>query len=126
VGIFTDLFICIAYPQINYLQRLFLFTIFLGISTSISASDFKSKLENNLNIGQINVTRVGACAGYNWTIEWATSGGNQPDIEVDGSSLTGNDVSVTSETVDDGGMFLRPIPGDMLRVAEPKPQVTQM
>lgn len=37
----------------------------------------------------------------------------------------GNNVSVQATTIDDGGLFLRPIPGDMLRVAEMKPQVRE-
>ena len=56
-------------------------------------------------------------------MEWATTGGDQPSITVDGTGLTGNYVSIKAVTIDDGGMFLRPIPGDMLRVAEIKPQV---
>ena len=87
--------------------------------------DLKSLLQTNFAIGRVNVTRSGSCAGYQWTIEWNSLGGNQPDFSVNGSNLSGNDVSATVETLDDGGMFLRPIPGDMLRVAEPKPQVAQ-
>lgn len=56
-------------------------------------------------------------------MEWATTGGDQPTVSVDGTGLTGNNVSIKAVTVDDGGMFLRPIPGDMLRVAEIEPQV---
>ena len=33
-------------------------------------------------------------------------------------------MSIKAFTIDDGGLFLRPIPGDMLRVAERKPQVS--
>lgn len=44
-------------------------------------------------------------------------------MSVDGTGLTGNNVSIKAVTVEDGGMFLRPIPGDMLRVAEIQPQV---
>lgn len=33
-------------------------------------------------------------------------------------------MSIKAVTIDDGGLFLRPIPGDMLRVAERKPQVS--
>jgi len=56
-------------------------------------------------------------------VEWATTGGDQPTITVNGTGLTGNKVSVKAATIDDGGMFLRPIPGDMLRAAEIEPQV---
>lgn len=53
-----------------------------------------------------------------------TTGGDQPALVVDGNGLTGNNVSIKAVTIDDGGLFLRPIPGDMLRVAERKPQVS--
>ena len=44
-------------------------------------------------------------------------------MAVDGTGLTGNMVLIKARTINDGGMFLRPVPGDMLRVAETKPQV---
>lgn len=96
---------------------------FEGIPANISADELKSILESNFNIGKVSVSRVGSCASYNWTVEWATTGGDQPTITVDGTGLTGNKVSIKAVTIDDGGLFLRPIPGDMLRVAEIKPQV---
>ena len=89
----------------------------------MSADDLKSILENNFNVGKVSVTRVGTCASYNFTVEWATTGGDQPAVEVNGTGLTGNKVSIKARTIDDGGMFLRPILGDMLRVAETEPQV---
>lgn len=96
---------------------------FVDVPANVSAGDLKSILESNFNIGKVSVSRVGTCASSKWTVEWATTGGDQPTITVDGTSLTGNNVSIKAVTIDDGGMFLRPIPGDMLRVAEIKPQV---
>lgn len=81
-------------------------------------------MQDSLSIGQVAVDRTGSCAGHQWAIEWTTTGGKQPQLQINGSNLSGNDVNATVETVDKGGMFLRPIPGDMLRVAEPTPQVT--
>jgi len=97
--------------------------LFLDIPANVSADEFKSILENNFNIGKVSVSRVGTCASYNWTVEWATTGGDQPAITVNGTGLTGNNVSMKAVTIDDGGLFLRPIPGDMLRVAEIEAQV---
>ena len=37
--------------------------------------------------------------------------------------MTGLDVEASSTTVEDGDVFLDPIPGDMLRTFEDKPQV---
>ena len=96
---------------------------FQGIPANVSADGLKSILEDNFNVGKVSVSRVGTCASYTWTVEWATTGGDQPTIRVDGTWLTGNKVSIQASTINDGGMFLRPIPGDMLRVAETKPQV---
>ena len=95
----------------------------LDIPANVSADEFKSILESNFNIGKVSVSRVGTCASYNWIVKWATTGGDQPAISVNGTGLTGNNVSMKAVTIDDGGMFLRPIPGDMLRVAEIEPQV---
>ena len=95
-----------------------------GIPANISAEQLKSTLESNFNIGKVSVSGFGTCASYSWTIEWATTGGDQPALVVDGNGLTGNNVSIKAVTIDDGGLFLRPIPGDMLRVAERKPQVS--
>ena len=92
---------------------------------NVSQDKLQFILENNFNIGKVSVNRVGTCASSSWTVEWATTGGDQPFIEVNGTCLTGNSVSVQATTIDDGGLFLRPIPGDMLRVAEMKPQVRE-
>ena len=97
--------------------------LFLAIPADVSADEFKSILESNFNIGKVSVSRVGTCASSNWIVEWATTGGDQPTLTVNGTGLTGNNVSMKAVTIDDGGMFLRPIPGDMLRVAEIEPQV---
>ena len=93
------------------------------IPASVSAYELKSILESNFNIGKVSVSKEGTCAEAKWTVEWATTGGDQPALEVNGTGLTGNMVSVKARTISNGGLFLRPIPGDMLRVAETKPQV---
>ena len=72
-----------------------------------------------------NVNRSGSCAGYSWEIEWRTRGGDIPEIETNGDNLTGTDVNITTTTVRDGGMWLRPIRGDMLRTPANTSQVCQ-
>ena len=94
-----------------------------GIPANASAEHLKTVLENNLATGAVSVTRLGSCAGYQWEVEWSSTGGDQPTISVDGTGLTGNEVSINASVIDDGGLFLGPIPGDMLRLAEPEPQV---
>lgn len=107
---------------LSYFQ-IYCILFFQDVPANISGNELKSVLENNFKIGQVSVSRVGTCASHNWTVEWVTTGGDQPTIAVNGTGLTGNKVSIKASTIDDGGLFLRPIPGDMLRAAENKPQV---
>ena len=45
-------------------------------------------------------------------------------MEVIGTALEGDDPTVTVVTVRDGGMWLRPLRGDMVRLPELTPQVS--
>ena len=69
------------------------------------------------------MNRSGSCSGYSWEIEWKSRGGDILEIETDGMNLTGKDVNMTTTTVRDGGMWLRPIRGDMLRTPANTSQV---
>lgn len=62
--------------------------------------------------------------GYQWDIWWKTKGGDQPLVGVSGEELVGSDVSIIAMPILDGGTWIRPIRGDMLRVPEEEPQVT--
>ena len=44
-------------------------------------------------------------------------------MQGDPTSLTGIDVETSTSTIQDGGVFLDPIPGDMLRTFEDRLQV---
>ena len=113
------LFICLL------LLLLLLLLLFrrLGIPANVSADQLRSILESNFDIGKVSVTKDGTCASYKWTVEWTSNGGDQPALAVNGSGLIGNKISVKAYTIENGGLFLRPIPGDLLRVAETKQQV---
>ena len=113
--LFVHLYLFIYYYQYYYLS--------LGIPANVSADQLRSILESNFDIGKVSVTKLGTCASYKWTVEWTSSGGDQPALAVNGSGLIGNKVSIKAYTIENGGLFLRPIPGDMLRVAETKQQV---
>lgn len=63
------------------------------------------------------------CEGRMWDITWDTRGADIPSMTVDGTNLQGSDPMVTMVTLVDGGMWLRPLRGDMLRLPEPSPQV---
>ena len=111
------LFICLLLLLLLLLFRR------LGIPANVSADQLRSILESNFDIGKVSVTKDGTCASYKWTVEWTLNGGDQPALAVNGSGLIGNKISIKAYTIENGGLFLRPIPGDLLRVAETKQQV---
>ena len=65
----------------------------------------------------------GGCEGRWWDISWETREGDIPSMTADGTGLVGSDPMVSVVTMIDGGMWLRPLRGDMLRLPEPSPQV---
>ena len=96
------------------------------ISFNATTSKLEDWLEQNYNIGDIEVTANGTCNSRSWYVSWLERGGDQDSLVVNGSGLIqviGNNASVVVETVIDGGVFMRPFRGDMLRLPEPYPQV---
>ena len=90
------------------------------------ASEIENWLEQNYDIGDIQVTTDGTCSGRWWDINWLERGGDQDPLVVNGSDLiqvVGNNTSITVETITDGGVFMRPFRGDMLRLLKEYPQV---
>lgn len=85
-------------------------------------SQLKRLLEERLDVGELLVQRSGSCSSFTWTITWVDKGGNHPQLMVN-SSLIGNQASITSNPIDDGRFFLRPIPGEFLRTPNTVPQV---
>ena len=69
------------------------------------------------------MTRMGSCRGYSWDISWKTKGGDQPLVGVSGEELLGSEVKIAAMPMLDGGTWIRPIRGDMLRVPMEQPQV---
>ena len=67
--------------------------------------------------------RSGSCSGYTWDVEWDTKTGDQPLMSVDGGDLRGDEVEISMETLVVGGLWIRPLRGDMLRLPETEPQV---
>ena len=91
-----------------------------------TASEVENWLEQNYDIGDIEVTTDGMCDSRWWDIKWLERGGDQDPLVVNGSGLTqavGNDISTVVETLIDGGIFIRPFRGDMLRLPKENPQV---
>ena len=69
------------------------------------------------------MSRSGTCAGYSWKLEWESLEGDMPEIQVNGSRLHGHDVQIAVSTLLDGGTWLRPLRGDMIRLPVPDTQV---
>ena len=44
-------------------------------------------------------------------------------MQVSGGGLTGNEVSITVQTLENGGLFLDPIPGEFLRMPKSSGEV---
>ena len=68
--------------------------------------------------------RTGHCAKYEWKFTWTSHGGNHPEMQVNASGVSGVDVVTTVKTIEDGGLFLDPIPGEFVRIPASKPQVS--
>ena len=95
-----------------------------NISADISSENLKKEMEKAFpNQGGFEVVRLGSCFGYKWQLTWSNKGGDQPPIEVSNTRLVGDFPNIKLETVTDGGAWMSPIRGDMLRLPETQPQV---
>ena len=81
-------------------------------------------LEQEFEEGIIEVERSGHCAEFEWTFTWKSHGGNHPEVKVNDSKLTGVQVTTTVTIIQDGGLFMDPIPGEFLRVPSNQTQVS--
>ena len=93
-----------------------------GISATAEDSDVKTALERELG-GTFEVSRDGSCSGYEWSVRWSDRGGDLPLMESNGALLAGDEPTVNVIPDVDGGVWLRPLRGDMLRLPELEPQV---
>ena len=64
------------------------FRLPIDITVSVSADSLKTKLEMLGDVGALKVTREGGCAGYTWTTEWTTLGGDHPQMEASVNDFT--------------------------------------
>ncbi|KAM9839131.1 PKHD1 like 1, tandem duplicate 1 [Aulostomus maculatus] len=94
-----------------------------GLSVDISEEDLKYALEGISGMGQVSVGKEGSCRHPMWRVEWLTKPGDQPLLQVDGSSVVGNKAVVSAVEERKGGLLLRSLSGDFFRVWETKPQV---
>uniref|UniRef100_A0A8D0AIF4 PKHD1 like 1 n=1 Tax=Sander lucioperca TaxID=283035 RepID=A0A8D0AIF4_SANLU len=97
--------------------------LFSGLPVDISEEDLKYALEGIAGMGQVSVTWQGSCRHPKWTVKWLTKPGDQPLIQVDGSSVVGKNAIVLALEKVKGGLLRRSMTGDFFRVWETKPQV---
>ncbi|KAM9340526.1 fibrocystin-L-like [Symphorus nematophorus] len=94
-----------------------------GLSVSISEKDLKYALEGIAGMGQVSVSWQGTCRRPKWRVEWLTKPGDQPLIQVNSSSVVGNNLVFSAREKKKGGLLMRSLRGDLFRVWETKPQV---
>ncbi|XP_069572864.1 fibrocystin-L-like [Brachyistius frenatus] len=94
-----------------------------GLSANIGKEDLKYALESIVGMGHVSVAEEGSCRRPVWRVKWTTNTGNQPLIHVDSSSVVGGNVVISVHESVRGGLMIRSLTGDFLRVAENKPQV---
>jgi len=93
---------------------------------NVNATVLETWLEGKLDTGDVEVIEGGTCQEVTYNIRWLERGGDQAPLVVDGSGLTqeiGNNTDAVVETITDGGVFLRPLTGAMLRLPKKDPQV---
>ena len=102
--------------------------LFSGKSTgeirpNATTEDVKLQLELLPKVGEVKVQQTGTCINPTFAVEWTNVGGDLPTLGLNAKGVKGLGVQATVVTVQDGGLSLRPIPGDMLRTIENSPTV---
>ena len=94
-----------------------------NLAATTSAYALQTQLQNSFG-GQFSVSQGGTCAGYYWDITWVTAGGDKPLIVANGTGLQGINATINVVTLVNGGVYIRPFRGDMLRLPKTMPQVS--
>ncbi|XP_075717008.1 fibrocystin [Rhinoderma darwinii] len=108
-------------------------TIIPGIPVNVSPKDLRELLISNtddftrpyINVSDFTITKeVNYCHKIVWTLTWKNMTGDLPNfLQVFDKNLTGLEPSVITRVVNDGGVFIWPIFGDMLASSNSLPQV---
>ena len=72
------------------------------------------------------MSRSGSCSGYSWNVKWVDEPGDQPMMSIAGDQLVGSEPEISIEELVDGGTWIRPLRGDMMRTPETEPQVSSL
>ncbi|XP_052063080.1 fibrocystin-L-like [Mytilus californianus] len=95
-----------------------------GIDYSLENEVLADVLETIPGIGNLDIQRSGDCANFKYDITYLSRPGDVPPLNIDGSDINGVGVVVTSEKIEDGGLWFSPIFGEFLRTFHLKPQVS--
>ena len=104
------------------------FSLTSDIPLNTTAEEMKKLLQTNFDVGEIEVaisTGYPKCHHYRWRVDWLTKAGKQPDLIVNTSKLTGDNIQINTDTTE-GGLFYYKIPGEFLRVITKEPQVRML
>lgn len=97
---------------------------YAGISVNILPADLAAQLQASSDFGFVNVKRLGDCTGYSYLIEWVSNGGQKSAISVTNfGAVTPAGTTVVASVVQRGGVFYKPLPGDLTRTYNTNPQV---
>ncbi|CAH1789358.1 unnamed protein product [Owenia fusiformis] len=94
--------------------------------THVEADEFRDIFMTLPTSGVVTITRSGTCSDRSYGITFETNTGDQPEIQIDSTGLTGINANSSVHTSRDGGVFLDPVGGDWLRTAHDTPQVSLM
>ncbi|GFS10808.1 polycystic kidney and hepatic disease-like 1 [Elysia marginata] len=78
---------------------------------------------SSMSVGFSEVEATGTCSAFTFRVKMVSLSGNQNMMEVDSTRLTGDGVTVTVESIQDGGVWFDPIMGSLLRTHHTSPQV---
>ncbi|CAJ1082786.1 fibrocystin-L-like [Xyrichtys novacula] len=93
------------------------------LSVDISAEDLTYVLQGIKGMGQVSVSKQGSCSRPLWRIKWLTNSGNQPELQINGSKIIGNNVKSWVRERTGGGLRIKSLTGDYTRFWGTKPQV---
>jgi len=98
--------------------------IYPSIPVNILPTNLANLLQSSSDFGYLNVKRTGDCTGYTYTIEWIANGGAKSTIAINNTnSVTPVGTTVTASRLQSGGVFFKPLSGDLTRTYNINPQI---
>jgi hypothetical protein len=99
---------------------------YTSIPINITAEELSVRLQSSRDFGFMNIQRSGDCTGYSYTLEWLVNGGAKSLLTVTNTNaLTPAGTTITISRVQGGGVLFKPLSGDLTRLHETLPQVSE-